>query len=220
MKALDGPRRKAKSGNADSLVIFVHGYGADGADLISLSQTLADVMPNTEFVAPNGPEPCRVNAAGKQWFPISYIDGSSRAEMMEGFAAAQTLFHDFIDRELERSSLPASRIALVGFSQGTMMSLAVGLRRAEQLAAIVGFSGKLLDADALKTEIASRPPVLLIHGDADDIVPPQSLPDAVSALEDLDVPVEGLIRPGLGHGIDERGVIKMAESLIAALSKK
>ncbi len=206
MSTLEGPAVDAASGTATSLIIFLHGYGADGNDLIGLSQPLAGVFPDAAFVSPNAPEPCAAAPMGRQWFPIPYLDGSSEAAMMEGLGRAKAALNAFIDAQMAERGLAADRVALVGFSQGTMMSLEVGLRREARLAGIVGFSGRLLRADALKKEIKSKPPVLLVHGDADQVVPPQSLDDATIALKAVGVEVEAHTRPGLGHGIDNEGL--------------
>lgn len=217
MSTLEGPAIAAASGAADSLVILLHGYGADGNDLIGLSQPLAGVLPNTAFVSPNAPEPCAAAPMGRQWFPIPYIDGSSETAMMEGLGRAKAALNAFIDAQMAETGLAASRVALVGFSQGTMMSLEVGLRREAQLAGIVGFSGRLLRSDTLGDEIKSKPPVLLVHGDADQVVPPASLDDAKTALESHGVAVEAHSRPGLGHGIDNEGLSLAAAFLVNAL---
>lgn len=217
MSTLEGPAVPAASGNADSLVIFLHGYGADGNDLIGLAQPLAGVLPNTAFLSPNAPEPCTNAPMGRQWFPIPYLDGSSEVAMMEGLGRAKAALNAFIDTSMAEMGMSADRVALVGFSQGTMMSLEVGLRRDAQLAGIVGFSGRLLRAESLEKEIKSKPPVLLVHGDADQVVPPQSLDDAKTALTALGVAVEAHSRPGLGHGIDNDGLGLAAEFLVNAL---
>ena len=217
MSALEGPAIPAASGNADSLVILLHGYGADGNDLIGLSQPLAGVLPNTAFVSPNAPEPSAAAPMGRQWFPIPYIDRSSETAMLEGLGRAKAALNAFIDTQIAETGLSANRIALLGFSQGTMMSLEVGLRREEQLAGIVGFSGRLLRAEALTSEIKSKPPVLLVHGDADEVVPPQSLDDAKAALTTHGVSVEAHSRPGLGHGIDNEGLSLAATFLLNVL---
>ena len=211
---LDGPRREAASGTPDALVILLHGYGADGNDLIGLAPPLSQVLPNAAFVSPNAPEPCRAAPMGRQWFPISYLDGSSEKEMNDGFVRASEILHGFIDSEIARSGLAADRVALVGFSQGTMMSLEVGLRRDERLAGIVGFSGRLLRAEALTGEIGSRPPPLLVHGADDPMVPPASLEDAEKALAAAGIDVSAHMRPGLGHGIDPGGLQLAAEFLV------
>lgn len=218
MSILDGPRVDAASGEATSLVIFLHGYGADGNDLIGLAQPLASVLPNTAFVSPHAPEPCRAAPMGRQWFPISYLDGSSEQEMNEGFARAVDILNRYLDEQTEASGLSADRIALVGFSQGTMMSLYVGLRRQQQLAGIVGFSGRLLSAETLASEMKSTPPVLLVHGDDDQMVPPASLGEAETALKDAGIDVQTMLRPGLGHGIDPQGLQAAAEFLVKALA--
>jgi len=217
MSSLEGPAVAAASGTADSLVIFLHGYGADGNDLIGLSQPLAGILPNTAFASPNAPEPCAAAPMGRQWFPIPYIDGSSDAAMMEGLGRAKAALNAFLDEQITETGIAANRVALVGFSQGTMMSLEVGVRREAQLAGIVGFSGRLLRAESLGGEIKSKPPILLVHGDADEVVPPQSLEDATTALKAAGVSVEAHSRPGLGHGIDDDGLRLAAEFLVKVL---
>ena len=215
---LSGPRVDAASGESSSLVIFLHGYGADGNDLIGLAQPLAQVLPNTAFISPDAPEPCRAAPMGRQWFPISYLDGSSEQEMNDGFVRAGTILHAFIDERIAESGLSADRVALVGFSQGTMMSLEVGLRREQALAGIVGFSGRLLRAETLDEEIKSKPPVLLVHGADDPMVPPASLDAARGALDNVGVEVGAHMRPGLGHGIDPGGLQLAAEFLSRVLA--
>lgn len=217
MSILDGPRVDAASGEAKSLVIFLHGYGADGNDLIGLAQPLAQVLPDTAFVSPNAPEPCRAAPMGRQWFPISYLDGSSEQEMNDGFVRASETLHTYLDAEIAASGLGAGKVALVGFSQGTMMSLEVGLRREAALAGIVGFSGRLLRAETLAAEMKSKPPVLLVHGADDTMVPPASLGEAETALTDAGVEVSTLMRPDLGHGIDPGGLQAAAEFLVKVL---
>ncbi|MEO1331682.1 MAG: phospholipase, partial [Pseudomonadota bacterium] len=161
---LDGPRRGAATGAPTALIMLLHGYGADGNDLFGLSGPLAQVFPGAAFVSPNAPEPCRAAPFGRQWFPIPWIDGSSDAEMTESFARSSTALDGFIDAECEAHGLGPDRCLLLGFSQGTMMSLHLGLRRPEPVAGIVGFSGRLAVPERLAQEITARPPVLLTHG--------------------------------------------------------
>ncbi len=212
---LDGPRYGPASGQAPKqLVVLLHGLGADGNDLISLAPYLAQVLPEAAFVSPHAPFPCDMAPFGRQWFSLQERTAET---MLGGVRMAAPVLDGFLDAELETAGLTAERLALVGFSQGTMMALHVGLRRAAGLAAIVGFSGALLAPELLPEEIASRPPVLLVHGAADEVVPAQALPAAVAALEANRVPVTQELRPGLGHSIDERG-LQLAMGLLAEAS--
>jgi phospholipase/carboxylesterase len=204
MSILTGPERPAASGDADSLVIFLHGYGADGADLIGLAEPLAPHLSSTRFMAPNAPEPCVNNPMGYQWFPIPGMDGSSPAEAMASAARSFDLLGRYFDGIAEE--MPPERTVLFGFSQGTMMALHVGLRRNPCFAGIAGFSGRLLTPERLDAEIASRPPVLLVHGDADPVVPVSSLPEAARALEAAGIDVRTHVSAGIGHGIAPDGL--------------
>ena len=205
-RPLQSARKGAAPGQARSVVIFLHGYGANGADLLGLADPLAPHLPHTAFYAPDAPEPCQGNPFGFQWFPIPWLDGSSEDAARDGTRQARADINAFIDQVLQDEGLPASALALVGFSQGTMMSLEVAPRRAEALAAVVGFSGRLLDAEALTTEGGTRPPVLLIHGDADPMVPVQSLPEAADALVKAGFETYAHVCKGLGHSIDQEGL--------------
>lgn len=205
---LDGPRLAPKSGAAQQLVVFLHGYGADGNDLIEIGRAWQQYLPQAAFVSPHAPEPCGQAPAGRQWFPLTFQDPNER---WIGVNKAAPLLERFLDAELARHKLPPSALALVGFSQGTMMALHVGLRRAVSPAAIVGYSGLLVvppdvDADAFAAEIKSRPPVLLVHGDRDDLIPPQALFQAAQGLAALGIAVEWHLSAGIGHGIDAEGL--------------
>ena len=205
-KGLDDGRRAPASGKATSLVVFLHGYGADGKDLLGLADPLAPHLPDTVFVAPDAPEKCVGNPMGYQWFPIPWIDGSSEEEARTGMAAAVQDLDAYLDAVLAEEGLTADRMVLFGFSQGTMMALHVAPRRAEQVAAVVGFSGRLMDPEHLADEVVSRPPVLLIHGDQDEVVPPESLPDAGNALSAAGFEVFAHVMKGTGHGIAPDGL--------------
>ncbi len=215
---LDGPRLPARSGPAQQLVVFLHGYGADGNDLIDIGRAWQQYLPQSAFVSPHAPEPCGQAPVGRQWFALTFRDPNER---WTGVNKAAPLLNRFLDAELARHKLAPSALALVGFSQGTMMALHVGLRRAAPPAAIVGYSGLLvtppdgnLEAGSLEVrsleimaaEIKARPPVLLVHGDRDDLIPPQELFQATQTLAALEVPVEWHLSPGVGHGIDAEGL--------------
>jgi phospholipase/carboxylesterase len=204
MATLTGPERAAASGRATSLVVLLHGYGADGTDLIGLAEPLAPHLPDTRFVAPNAPERCLNNPAGFQWFPIPWLDGSDPAASAVAAGRAFATLDAWLDAVA--ADMAPERTALVGFSQGTMMALQVGLRRRAALAGIVGFSGRLLRPEKLAAEIVSRPPVLLVHGDEDPMVPVASLDEAAGALRAAEVDVRTHVSRGVGHGIAPDGL--------------
>src|SRR6516162_11251153 len=205
MAELDGPRLEPRSGPARQLVVFLHGYGADCNDLIDIGRAWQGLLPQAAFVSPHAPEPCGQAPVGRQWFPLTFRDPNER---WLGCRKAAPGLEAFLDAELKRRNLPASALALVGFSQGTMMALHVGLRRASAPFAIVGYSGLLAapaeaTVERVASEIRSRPPVLLIHGDRDDLIPAQALFQSANGLGALGVPVEWHLSYGIGHGIDQ-----------------
>ncbi|GAB5468586.1 MAG: dienelactone hydrolase family protein [Rhodospirillales bacterium] len=210
LMALDGPRQPPASGTAKQLVVLLHGWGANGDDLIGLAPYLAQALPDAAFVSPNAPYPCEANPMGLQWFSLT---DRSEARMLAGLRLAASLVDAFLDEELERQGLTPDALALVGFSQGTMLSLHVGLRRKSAPAQIVGYSGALIGADSLAGEIVSRPPTLLVHGQGDPVVPYQASEQAAAQLTANGVAVELLLRPGLPHSIDEAGLTKAATTL-------
>jgi phospholipase/carboxylesterase len=203
-------------GPAKQLVVLLHGLGADGQDLIDLATHWAPALPDAAFVAPDAPEACDMGPYGRQWFSLQ---DRRPALMAAGALAARGALDGFLDAELGRLGLPGSALALAGFSQGCMMALYTGLRRAVPPAAILGYSGALLAPESLAAEIMARPPVLLVHGEADDIVPVQATRAAEAALRQAGVPVEALYRPGLAHGIDEAGLAAGRRWLEAAFGR-
>jgi phospholipase/carboxylesterase len=213
---LSGPIQKPHAGGrAKQLVVLLHGYGSDGNDLIGLAPHWARLIPEAEFVAPHAPFPCEMAPFGHQWFSLA---DDSQAARLAGARAAATLLDSYIDAALKVRGLDDSRLAMVGFSQGTMMSLFVAPRRAKAPAAVVGYSGALIGPQELAAEIRSRPPVLLIHGDADPVVPHRELGWAEKALKDLGVSVTVETRPRLTHSIDERGLMLGGRFLQRAFS--
>ena len=209
---LDGPRvTPASGGKATALVILLHGYGSNGEDLIGLAPYWRGELPDVAFVAPNAPEVCPGAPGGYQWWAIANLSPSA---LNVGAAKAAPVLDAFIDQELERHGLAEDRLALVGFSQGTMMSLQVGPRRRRTLAGIVGYSGMLADPEALAAEGRTRPPVLLVHGDLDPVLPVAALGDAAAALRALDFQTTTHISPSLGHSLDEAG-LRLGEEFLA-----
>lgn len=213
---LSGPTfAPASGGPAKQLVILLHGVGADGNDLIGLAPMLSQGLPDAEFLAPNAPEPCDMAPVGYQWFSLQ----DRSADVIEaGVRAAAPLVDKFIDDNCAIRQITPDRVALFGFSQGCMMSLFVGLRRQTALAAVLGYSGALVAPEKLAAEIVSRPPVLLVHGEADPVVPYQMLAAAQAGLEAAGVDVQTVSRPGLGHGIDEAGIREGAALLQRTLT--
>ncbi len=219
---LDGPRLAPRSGPARQLVVFLHGYGADGNDLIELGRVWQPLLPQAAFASPHAPEPCGGAPMGRQWFALTFRDPNER---WIGVNKAAPVLERFIDAELARHGLPPSALALVGFSQGTMMALHVGLRRAVPPAAIIGYSGLLVlppdgNPEMFAAEIRSRPPVLLVHGDQDDLIPAQALFQAAQGLAALGVPSEWHLSAGVGHGIDPEGLRHGGEFLARGFGAK
>jgi phospholipase/carboxylesterase len=213
-RTLSGPRLPPLRGQATHLVVLCHGYGADGNDLIGLAPHWQRALPTVAFVAPNAPQPCAGAPSGYQWFPISRADP---AEMLRGVESAAEILNAFLDSELARLNLPPDRLALVGFSQGTMMSLHVGLSRAAKPLAIVGYSGMLAGAASPKALGADAPPILLVHGDADPMIPAEAMFISAMALGKAGGQVQWHLSQGVGHGIDPVGLALGGDFLTMAL---
>lgn len=211
LMSLSGPSRPPRSGGRPrQLVLLLHGLGADGSDLIELAPIFEQILPDAVFVAPDAPFPCDMAPMGRQWFSVQ---DRSPAMLLAGVRLASSILEPFIDEQLETHGLAPDRLVLIGFSQGTMMSLHVGLRRNVAPACILGYSGRLLAPELLADECCARPPVMLIHGDADEVVPFSSLEQAAAGLRAADVPVGTHVCRGVGHGIDEEGMIVGAQFL-------
>jgi phospholipase/carboxylesterase len=212
---IDGPRMiPADGGLPRSLVILLHGYGSNGDDLISLAPYWRAALPGAVFVAPNAPEQSPGAPGGYQWWALTSLD---RNAMAQGLARAAPVLDGFIDAELARYNLTEGQLALVGFSQGTMMALHVGPRRRKTLAGVLGYSGMLMVDDAADPAI-TRPPILLVHGDADPMIPVAALHQAVAALTRSGFVVESHVSRGLGHSIDAAGVQLGGEFLARVLA--
>jgi phospholipase/carboxylesterase len=206
-RSLNAGRKAPVSGETRSAVVFLHGYGANGADLLGLADPLGEHLPDTLFVAPDAPETCAGAPFGFQWFPIPWIDGSSEEEAERGMRAAVDDLNAFLDGLMVDEDLLPEQVALVGFSQGTMMSLHVAPRRPDPVAGVVAFSGRLLSPELLVDEVQSRMPVLLVHGDRDDVVPVDSLPAAAEALQSAGfTEVFAHVMKGTAHGIAPDGL--------------
>jgi phospholipase/carboxylesterase len=218
MNLIDGPRLPPASGEkAQALIVLLHGYGSNGDDLIGLAPYWTKLAPHAQFVSPNAPERIAGMPSGHQWFALSRMD----PHLLEsGAVRAADALNRFIDRELERYGLDESKLALVGFSQGAMMALHVGLRRNKSVAGILGYSGMLIAPDKLKNETKSKPPVLLVHGDRDDVVPLPAMFDAADALCEAGLSAQWHISYGVPHSIGPDGLDLGGRFLKMALARK
>jgi len=205
-RELNSVRQAAASGNATSMVVFLHGYGADGDDLMGLAKPLAEYLPDTVFLAPDGPEKCAGNQAGRQWFSVPWIDNSSEEDAVSGMHRAVDDLNAFLDKAAQQEGVSLENTILFGFSQGTMMALQLAPRRNEVLAAVVGFSGSLMLPDDLRDQLVTRPPVMLLHGDQDEVVPPEALNKAEFALDTLGFEVYAFVMENAAHGIASDGL--------------
>lgn len=202
---LDGPSAPTASGNpARQLVVFLHGVGSDGDDLIALAPYFAHSLPDAAFVSPHAPHPFDMAPTGRQWFSLRDLNAQAIAD---GVSAAAPSLDQYLDEQLASHGLTDADLALVGFSQGTMMALHVGLRRRRPCAAVIGYSGLLAAPDRLPAELAARPPILLVHGEVDDVVPHDFLALAEKTLSVVGVSVDTVSCPGLGHSIDDHGLM-------------
>ncbi len=215
---IDGPRQPpARGGKPDALVVLLHGYGSNGADLISLAPYWAKALPGAQFLSPNAPEPNPGMPGAYQWFNLGVRDP---AMLERGAAQAAGVIDKYLDRELERYGLDESRLALVGFSQGTMMALYAGLRRKRPPGAIVGFSGMLVGARGLKEAATGAPPILLIHGDQDDRIPLTAMFDTAAGLAEAGLGAMWHVSYGVPHSIGQDGLELGGAFLNAALGAK
>ena len=202
-------------GSPKQLVLLLHGYGSSGADLITLAPHWQRNLPDALFLAPNAPQRLSNLSSGYQWWPLSAFTPQALAS---GAASAAPAIEAFIERKLHQYGLTETNLAIIGFSQGTMMALHVGLRRPRQVAAIVGYSGMLTGRNELSHVPITRPPVLLVHGSADPVVPVAALHAAKTELEHLGIDVTTHISPGVGHSVDPVGLRMGGEFVVRALT--
>jgi phospholipase/carboxylesterase len=203
MALLDGPRwGPMEPGAARQLVVLCHGLGADGHDLIDLAPYWGRALPHAAFVAPDAPEACDMGPFGRQWYSVT---DRTPERIAAGVAVARAALDEFIDAELARLGLPAAAYALMGFSQGAMTALYTGLRRAVAPRGVLAFSGALVAPERLGEAVA-RPPVLIVHGEDDEVVPVERSRAAQRALEAGGFAVTSVYSPLLGHGIDDAGL--------------
>ena len=206
-RILNAGRKEPISGQKKSALVFLHGYGANGADLIGLAEPMSEHLPNTLFVSPDAPEICPGNPAGFQWFPIPWLDGSSEESAKTGMQSAVADLNSFLDALMIDEDLLPEQVALLGFSQGTMMALHIAPRREDSFAGVVGFSGRLIEPEMLIDEVVSCPPVLLVHGDKDEVVPVEAMSESAIELEKAGFKdVFAHVMKETGHGIAPDGL--------------
>lgn len=207
-----------KSGTAKQLVVFLHGYGANGADLLSMGGPWAEELPDAVFVAPNAPQICEAFATGYQWFSLRAVDRDIIEREKPAQAVLPTL-NAYLDSQLEKWGVEDSGLAVAGFSQGAMMALYAMPRRAKPCAGVIGYSGMIIDANGLKAPGIQKFPVLAIHGDGDEVVTPENLDLIQQGFEAAGFDVETVMRPGLGHGIDHFGLVRGVDFLKESFEK-
>lgn len=203
IETLHGPTQKARSGNTTQLIIMLHGVGSDGNDLIGLAPMLAQHFPNAAFASPNAPFPYDMAPFGYQWFSLQNREEEA---LLAGVQKAAPILNRYIDEQMKQHGVTSAQTALLGFSQGTMTSLYTAPRREEALAGVVGFSGAMVGASKLAREVKSTPPVCLVHGQMDDVVPFAAMEIAERSLKTAGIEVESHARPRLGHSIDPEGM--------------
>lgn len=201
---ISGPIIEPSSGNSPTqMIIFVHGYGADGNDLIGLANYFQSTLPEAIFLSPHAPEACSMNPSGYQWFDLTSTDP---AVLWSKILVAADHLNEFIDSKLLEYNIAEENLALIGFSQGTMMSLHVSLRRKNTMAAVLGYSGRLIGADLLKDDLISKPSIYLIHGDQDPMVPYQESLTAEKVLKEYSIDIKTHISEHTQHSIAEDGL--------------
>lgn len=205
--ALDGPFLSPHSGKAQQMVILLHGYGSNGDDLINLAEEWVEDLPDTVFLSPHAPEVCEAFSSGYQWFSIRAIDEKA-FERERQIEKVTPVLNAYIDEQLRKWDIPDKNLVVGGFSQGAMMALYTMPRRKTACAGVIGYSGMAIDAAGLKAPGIVKMPVLAIHGDADEIVPPKYLESIRTGFSDAGFNVETIMRPDLGHGIDRFGMMR------------
>ncbi len=227
MPKKSGPILPPSTGAVKSIVVILHGYGADADDLFGLAGEWAEYLPDTAFIALNAPDACEGNPFGRQWFSLFDMDESNRRmeltywpmeKLAEGGAKAAQILNAWLDELLAEHNVPDSKMAIAGFSQGGMMAMHTGLRRTKSPAGIISFSGRLLQPESLAGEIKSTPPVMLRHGDRDDVVAAEHLQIAQTILQKCGVTVDARIDSGMGHSISGQSVVEAGKFLAKILN--
>ena len=184
-------------------IVLCHGYGGDGQDISNLAINWQRFLPETIFLCPNAPEICAVNSRGYQWFDLS----SDKEELiLEKSLAAEAKLNTFLDQVLDNFQLETTNLALVGFSQGCMMSIQIALKKKEQINCLIGYSGKMINQKHLSDKIKSKPKIFLMHGTNDTIVSPTHLLEAKEYLVKHGLKIKTKIFKDCEHRIPVEGV--------------
>lgn len=206
-KPISGSFIAPRNGKAKQLVVFLHGYGANGDDLLSIGEDWGDALPDAAFISPNAPSVCDEFAGGFQWFPIRAIN-RELIEREQPMRAVLPALNTYLDEQLAHWGVDEDQMIVAGFSQGAMMAMYTMPRRNRACAGVIGYSGMLVDAAGLKADGIQKMPVLAIHGDSDAVVPPDCLQGVQDGFDAAGFDVETVLRPHLGHGIDQFGLMR------------
>jgi len=197
------------------MVVFLHGVGADGYDLLSLSDEFVEALPPSVFLAPNAPFSYDMFPMGYQWFSLKEY---TEDKLYEGIKVALPILQNYIEQNLVKYQLNFKDLILIGFSQGAMMAVQLALRLPEACQAVISYSGAIVKPDILAQEIKSKPPIMLFHGDKDQVLPAENLFNADQALEKMGIPARSYLLENVGHSISLEA-IEMSQNFLKELIK-
>lgn len=210
----------ARSGQTRSLVVLLHGFGANGAAMLGLARSLAAALPDTAFLAPDAPETAPDRPDGRMWFTIPELDGSSVEEADLRLQASARQLDAYLDDQLAAHGLPATAMALLGFSQGAGMAYEVGPRRHDQLAGVIAIAGRMKRKESLAAEVRTHPPFLILSGAEDRLLTGDEITQTATALADAHIPTTRFLMPGTGHGISNEGIAAARDFLTSVLPRE
>ena len=215
IKILDSLIRKPTSGKVKKIVLFLHGYGANGADLLSISDYWIESLPDTIFYSPNAPFSCDVNPMGYQWFKLS---DRTPEELESGLEKVEPYLDNLINNLLKIHNLDISKLAVIGFSQGTILSLYSFTQKKKACAGVIGYSGLFFFNEKIKKKIKINFPILLHHGIKDEVIDFNHSLNAENILKKIGFDVSCHIHNNLGHGIDDTA-LEMGKNFLKEVFK-